>query len=56
MVELKAKGMQYNELSPVEREKVRVAVQTVADKFAAEYDPVIVKLFRSELVRIQNIK
>jgi TRAP-type transport system periplasmic protein len=54
--ELKAKGMLYNELTQAEREKVRATVQPVADKFSANYDPAIVKLFRAELVRVQAIK
>jgi tripartite ATP-independent transporter DctP family solute receptor len=53
VAELQAKGMQYNELSAAERDKLRRAVEPVVAKFSAEYDPAALKLFRSELARIQ---
>ena len=56
LVELKAKGMQYNEMSQTERDKVRVALRSVMEKFSAEYDPAIVKLFNTELDRVHALK
>jgi tripartite ATP-independent transporter DctP family solute receptor len=52
IVELKAKGMQVNELSPAEQARMRTAVKPVYDKFSAAYDPAVVGTFRSELDRI----
>ena len=52
--ELKAKGMQYNDLAPGELAKVRATAKTVTDKFLAKYDPAIVKLYGDELARIQK--
>ena len=54
VTELKAKGMQVNELSPAELARMRQAVKPIYDKFTAEYDPALVKTFRSELERIQK--
>jgi tripartite ATP-independent transporter DctP family solute receptor len=54
--ELKAKGMLFNELSGAERDKLRRAAEPVIRKHSAEYDPALVKLFQSELGRIQAVK
>jgi tripartite ATP-independent transporter DctP family solute receptor len=51
--ELKAKGMQFNEVPPAELERMRQAVKPVADKLATELDPEKVKLFNSELERVR---
>ena len=51
--ELKAKGMQVNELTPMELDRMRQATQPVKDKFLAEYDPGIVKTFQAELKRVR---
>ena len=53
--ELKAKGMQHNEITPAELARMRAAVKPVAERFSAEYDPAKVKLFNAELERIQKI-
>lgn len=53
--ELKAKGMQFNELAPAELARMRTLVKPVHDKFAAEYDPALVKLYQSELDRIHKL-
>src|SRR4051812_38934356 len=37
--ELKAKGMQYNDVAPAELARMRDATKPVIDKFSAEYDP-----------------
>lgn len=49
--ELKAKGMQYNDLSPAEQARMREIARPVAEKFASSYDPSIVKLYQSELAK-----
>jgi tripartite ATP-independent transporter DctP family solute receptor len=54
VAELKAKGMQVNEVAPAELERMRLLTQPVADRFAAEYDPKVVGVFNSELKRIKT--
>ena len=55
LAELKAKGMQVNELAPAEIARMQKMVQPVHEKFAGEYDPAVVKIFRSELERVQKM-
>lgn len=52
VAELQAKGMQYNEVAPAEQARMRQIAKPVTDKFAASYDPVIVKLYNDELARL----
>jgi TRAP-type transport system periplasmic protein len=52
--ELKAKGMQFNELPPAELARMRAMVKPIYEKFSAEYDPALVKTFRAELERIEK--
>ncbi|MFT4243052.1 MAG: TRAP transporter substrate-binding protein [Acidovorax sp.] len=52
--ELKDKGMQYNELSPAEQQRMQKIAKPVVDKFAASYDPALVKLYNDELARIRK--
>ena len=52
--ELQAKGMQYNELSPAEQARMRQIAKPVTDKFAASYDPVMVKLYSDELAKARK--
>ena len=52
IVELKAKGMQVDEVAPAELQRMRLLTKPVTDKFAAAYDPKIVEVFRAELERI----
>ena len=52
--ELKAKGMQFNEIAPTEHTRMRAATKGVIEKFSADYDPEKVKLFNAELVRVQS--
>ncbi len=47
------KGMQINEVPKETIAKMREATRSVADKFAATYDPALVQLYRSEMQRIQ---
>ena len=54
--ELKAKGMQFNEIAPAEYARMQDATKPVIDKFSAEYDPARVKLFNGELARIRGAK
>jgi tripartite ATP-independent transporter DctP family solute receptor len=52
--ELQAKGMQYNAPTPAEQARMRDIAQPVINKFAAEYDQAIVKLYNDELARIRK--
>ena len=54
VAELRAKGMQVNELPAAELGRMRQMVRPIHDKFMAEYDPSVVKTFRAELERIQK--
>lgn len=52
--ELKAKGMQYNDVAPAEQARMRQIAKPVLDRFAAQYDPQMVKLYESELARVRK--
>ena len=52
--DLKAKGVNFNEVSPQEQARMRDVAKPVIDKFSTEYDPAIVKLYNSELSRIRQ--
>jgi TRAP-type C4-dicarboxylate transport system substrate-binding protein len=52
--DLQAKGVQYNELSPAEQARMRQIAKPVTERFAASYDPAIVKLYNDELARIRK--
>jgi tripartite ATP-independent transporter DctP family solute receptor len=54
--ELKAKGMQFNEIQPAEYARMQDATKGVIEKFSGEYSPDRVKLFNSELARIRGGK
>jgi TRAP-type C4-dicarboxylate transport system substrate-binding protein len=54
--ELKAKGMQFNEIAPAEYARMQDATKPVVEKFSAEYDPGAGKLFTGELARIRGAK
>lgn len=56
VAELKAKGMQVNELAPAELDRMRETTRPVSGRFAAEYDPAMVQRFESELDRIRGTK
>ena len=47
--ELQAKGMQFNEVAPAEQARMAQVAKPVTDKFAATYDPAIVKLYNEQL-------
>ncbi len=55
MEDLKAAGMQVNEVSAAEQARMRQATQPVADRLLQTYDPALVRLLRSELERISHI-
>lgn len=54
LADLKARGMQINDLAPAELGRMRQMVVPVYDKFYPEYDVALVKTFRSELERIHK--
>lgn len=54
--ELKAKGMEINEISPAELDRMRAKTKPIAEKFSSDYDPALVKLFNSELDRVHALK
>jgi TRAP-type transport system periplasmic protein len=54
LAELQAKGMQFNDVAPAERARMSAIAKPVTDKFAATYDPAIVKLYNGELARIRK--
>ena len=54
LTELKAKGMAHNDIAPAEMARMRAEVKPIYDKFAASYDPEVVKLFKTELERVSQ--
>jgi TRAP-type transport system periplasmic protein len=54
VADLQAKGMQMNEIQPAELKRMSAIAKPVTDKFAATYDPAIVKLYNDELARIRK--
>lgn len=54
--ELKAKGMEINEIAPAALDRMRAKTKPIAEKFSADYDPALVKLFNSELDRVHALK
>jgi tripartite ATP-independent transporter DctP family solute receptor len=54
--DLKAKGMEINEIAPAELAKMLGKTKPIAQKFSAEYDQEIVKLFNAELDRVHALK
>jgi TRAP-type C4-dicarboxylate transport system substrate-binding protein len=51
--ELKAKGMQFNEIAPAEYARMQEATKSVVEKFSHDYDQAKVKLFNDEIARIR---
>ena len=51
--ELEGKGMQINDIPPATLTKMRELTKPVADKFAASYDPAVVKIYRAEMDKVQ---
>ncbi|MDQ8020930.1 MAG: TRAP transporter substrate-binding protein [Moraxellaceae bacterium] len=54
VADLKAAGMQYNDVSPAELARMRQIAQQATEHFTAQYDPAVVKLYRDELSRISK--
>jgi len=54
VADLQAKGMQFNEVSAAEQARMREIAKPVIEKFAASYDPAIVKLYNAELARVRK--
>jgi tripartite ATP-independent transporter DctP family solute receptor len=54
--ELQAKGMQYNDVSPAERQRMREISKPVIDAALVTYDPAIQKLYASEVERVSKMK
>lgn len=52
--ELKKKGVIVNEVAPAELARMRQATKPVADKFFAQYDPEIVKLYHAEMAKLRS--
>jgi hypothetical protein len=48
--------MQFNDVTPAERERMRAIAKPVSEKALAGYDPAIQKLYASEVERIQTLK
>ena len=54
--ELTAKGMQFNEVSPAEQQRMREIAKPVTEKALATYDPAIQKLYASEVERVHKLR
>jgi TRAP-type C4-dicarboxylate transport system substrate-binding protein len=55
LAELQAKGMQFNEVPKSELARMRDATKDVVVRSSAGFDPETVKLFNTELDRVQKI-
>jgi TRAP-type transport system periplasmic protein len=55
VAELRAKGMQVNEIAPAELARMRDQTKPIAQRFSAEYAPDIVTLFNAELSRVHAL-
>jgi len=55
VADLQAGGMQYNEIAPAELAKMAATVKPVTDKFAASYEPAIMKLYNEELAKARKL-
>lgn len=53
--ELQAHGMQYNSVEPAELARMKAIAKKVTDKFAANYDPAIVKLYNEETEKASKL-
>ncbi|WP_153109539.1 DctP family TRAP transporter solute-binding subunit [Propionivibrio limicola] len=54
LAELQKGGMVYNELAPAEQTRLRAFFYPLIERFTASYDPAIVQLYNTELVRIRK--
>jgi TRAP-type transport system periplasmic protein len=56
IADLGSHGMQVNDITPVELNRMRDATKDIAARVTADYDPAMVKLFYDELARIHAAK
>jgi len=54
VAELKAEGLQIAELSPAEVERFREKAKPVADKYAAQIDPALMKQVNAEIAKVRG--
>jgi TRAP-type C4-dicarboxylate transport system substrate-binding protein len=54
VAELRSKGMEVNELAAAELGRMREKTKPIAQRFSAEYDPAIVRVFNAELEKIHG--
>ena len=54
--ELQKSGMQFNDVAPAERDRMRAIAKPVTDKALASYDPAIQKLYAAEVEKVQSVK
>ena len=54
VAELKAEGLQIAELSPAEVERFREKAKPVADKYAAQIDPALMKQVNDEIAKVRG--
>lgn len=52
--QLSSKGMKINDIPPAELKRIGAAVQPVKEKFAASYDPALVRMFFSEIENLST--
>ena len=51
---MKAEGLQITELSPAEVERFREKAKPVADKYAAQIDPALMKQVNDEIDKVRG--
>jgi TRAP-type transport system periplasmic protein len=56
VAELKAKGMQYNGVSPAGEQRMRAIAMPVWEKVSAGYDPAFMKIYSGEIDHIIKMK
>jgi TRAP-type C4-dicarboxylate transport system substrate-binding protein len=54
IADLRAKGMQVDELPKSEIDRMHALAKPIIAKFSAEYDPTLVKLFNQEVQRVRK--
>ena len=54
LAELKAKGMNFNDIAPAEFARMQETTKSVAERFSADFDQGKVKLFNTELERVRK--
>ena len=54
--ELKAKGMQYNDIAPAEQQRMQAIAKPVWEKVSTGFDPAFMKTYASEMDRVSKMK